>query len=99
MSFDNQNCEKWITLYRYAKVYYENHRNLNVPARFKTNNSYTYDENETVNLGQWIHTQRKKTTTKSERGKLLSQIGMIWNTEKNKAEISLLCAHYVLNAK
>ena len=49
---------------------------IEVPFKFKTNNGYDYDENGIVNLGKWIANQRRNTSPESERGQLLSQIGM-----------------------
>ena len=72
----------WEKMYEYAKSYYEHHGNLEVSASFKTNNGYDYDENGTIKLGIWIQTQRSYGTPESERGQLLSQIGMRWNTKR-----------------
>ena len=63
-------------MYEYAKMYYKMHENLEVPARFKTNNGYDYDENGKINLGQWVANQRSNINSESEQGILLSQIGM-----------------------
>ena len=32
-------------MYKYAKIYYYEHSNLDIPTRFKTNNGYDYDKN------------------------------------------------------
>ena len=77
MRFENKNSTlSWEEMYEYAKKYYESHGDLEVPAKFKTNDGATYDPNGKINLGEWIGTQRKKCLPESERGKLLSQIGM-----------------------
>ena len=60
----------WEDMYAYAKTYYEQYGNLEVPQRFKTNNGYEYDENGIINLGKWIYTQRRIVTPESERGQL-----------------------------
>ena len=66
----------WEEMYEYARIYYEHHKSLEIPQRFKTNNGFEYDEKGIVNLGIWIANQRKTVPRESERGKLLSQIGM-----------------------
>lgn len=68
--------ERWDQFYKLAKVYYEHNGNLEISSNFKTNDGYTYDENGFANLGKWINNQRAKIPPESERGILLSQIGM-----------------------
>ena len=67
----------WEEKYEYAKSYYFEHGDLEIPQRFKTNNGKDYDENGIINLGIWIRNQRRFTNPESERGILLSKIGMI----------------------
>ena len=66
----------WEEMYRYAKIYYEHHGDLEVPQRFKTNNGFTYQENGQISLGTWITNQRVNTSPESKRGQLLLKIGM-----------------------
>ena len=73
----------WEGMYGYAKIYYEHHGNLEVPGKFKTNDGYTYDENGTINLGQWIDHQRIRCNPESERGKLLIKIKMRFENKKS----------------
>ena len=73
----------WNEMYEYAKKYYEVYGNLEILTRFKTNDGVTYDPNGKINLGEWIGTQRKKCLPESERGKLLSQIGMRFENKKS----------------
>lgn len=68
--------EHWSQFYKLAKAYYEHNGNLEISNNFKTNDGYTHDENGFANLGNWISNQRSKTPPESERGILLSQIGM-----------------------
>ena len=75
MRFDNKNLS-WEETYEYAKIYYEHYNDLEVPARFRTNDGYTYEEDGKIRLGQWISSQRQKLSQESERGHLLSKIGM-----------------------
>ena len=54
MRFENKrNIMPWEEWYKYAKIYYEHHGNLEVPNKFKTTNGYEYDENGIMNLGIW----------------------------------------------
>ena len=41
------------------------------------------DENGIINLGQWITNQRRNTIPESDRGQLLTKIGMRWNKKSN----------------
>ena len=81
----------WEKIYEYAKKYYEHYGDLKVPSKFKTNNGYEYAENGEINLGMWINAQRQRVTPESERGQLLSNIGMIWDVKKNKEKIEEIC--------
>ena len=84
MRFENKYLS-WEEMYNYAKKYYEHYGNLEVPAKFKTNNGYEYDENGTINLGQWISNQRQRLriTPESEQGQKLLQIGMRFENIKS----------------
>ena len=86
LKFSNQFVEKWNKMYEYAKAYYEHHHNLEVPGIFRTNDGYTHDENGLINLGTWIIRQRAVVLPESERGQLLSKIGMSF--EKKRRIIS-----------
>ncbi len=80
----NFNDVQWNNNYNLAKAYYEKHRNLDIPARFKTINGYEPDENG-VALGKWISNQRQTYNGKGngiispDRIQLLNEIGMIWD--------------------
>ena len=77
MRFENKNNTlSWEEMYEYAKIYYEHYNNLEVPFKFMTNDGYTYEENGKIRLGQWIFSQRRGTSQETERGHLLSKIGM-----------------------
>ena len=97
MRFENKNMS-WEEWYSYAKAYYEQHGNLEVPDKFKTNNGYEYDENGKINLGIWIRYQRTKTKPESERGQLLSQIGMRFE-KKNQNKIMISWEEWYSYAK
>ena len=73
----------WEEMYEYARIYYEHHKSLEISRSFKTNNGFEYDEKGIVNLGIWIVYQRKTVSRESERGKLLSQIGMRFESKKS----------------
>ena len=74
--FDKRINLKWEKMYEYACIYYEHHKNLEIPRTFKTNNGFEYDEQGKIKLGYWLSNQRQNTLLESERGQLLSQIGM-----------------------
>ena len=77
MRFENKNNTlSWEEMYEYAKIYYEHYNNLEVPFKFMTNDGYTYEEDGKIRLGQWIFSQRRGTSQETERGHLLSKIGM-----------------------
>ena len=77
MRFENKKSTlTWEETYEYAKKYYETYGDLEIPQKFKTNDGVNYDSNGKINLGRWIAYQRKTCPSESERGKLLSQIGM-----------------------
>ncbi len=73
----------WYQYYELAKVYYNYHGNLLIRKDFKTTNGYEYDENG-FNLGIWLTHQRSLTPEDSERGQLLSQIGMVWKVRTKR---------------
>ena len=72
----------WEEMYGYAKIYYEHYNDLEVPQKFRTNDGYTYEEYGKIRLGQWISSQRQITSQESERGCLLTEIGMRFETRK-----------------
>ena len=77
MRFENKiSTLSWNEMYEYAKKYYEAYGNLEIPRKFKTNDGVTCDPNGKINLGCWIANQRQTCLPDSERGKLLSKIGM-----------------------
>ena len=82
MNFEKRNIS-WEEMYEYATKYYEHYGNLYVPARFKTNDGFTPDENGKINLGNWIICQRHNLSLESEKGKLLSQIGMRFENKQS----------------
>ena len=83
MELKNRLNNSWNRMYEYARIYYEHHGNLEVSQKFKTNNGFEYDEAGKINLGAWVTRQRIKTLLESERGQLLSQIGMRFENKKS----------------
>ena len=84
MRFFNKNSTlSWEEMYEYARIYYEHHKSLEIPQKFKTNNGFEYEEQGKIKLGTWIANQRKTVSRESERGKLLSQIGMRFESKKS----------------
>ena len=72
--------DNWMKMYEYAKKYYEKYGDLLIPQTY-----YLIDNNEVINLGIWIRTQRNnyKKTSKSRLSdkqiKLLEDIKMVWD--------------------
>ncbi len=68
----------WDVMYSYAKAYYEEHGDLEVPRRYKTPDGYS--------LGNWLSTQRKVYNgtqygeLDSGRIEKLNKIGMRWKS-------------------
>ena len=95
---------KWKEKYELAKAYYEHNNNLEIPRSFKTNNGYEYDENG-INLGDWIHTNRKAykgrgcSKITEEQIRLLEEIGMIFDVygANWKEKYELAKAYYEYN--
>ena len=88
MRFETRKISKlsWKEMYEYAKIYYEHHGNLNVLARFKTNNGWKEDEDGKINLGTWINNQKTAYKTGNlsfEQISKLESIGIIWFTKNN----------------
>lgn len=64
--------QKWDKGYEEAKAYYEEHKNLNVPASYVSPSGYR--------LGSWISDRREKGREKlsAKRRQALDSIGMVW---------------------
>ena len=78
--------DKWNKMYDLARKYYEHHKNLKIPSRFKTINGYEKNESG-LDLGRWIRLQMynyRKGILTDNRIKLLEKIEM--NFESNYAE-------------
>ena len=85
MRFEKKtNMLKWEEWYKYAKKYYEKHKNLEVPRYFITDDGFTYNDHGLIKLGNWITDQRRKISPVSERGKKLSEIGMRFEKKVNR---------------
>lgn len=82
MNFGNQFDDKWNVMFEYAKLYYQENGNLEIPVSFKTNDGIHSSKNGKINLGQWIVNQRKTVDPKSERGQLLIGIGMRFENKR-----------------
>lgn len=86
---------QWNKNYELAKKYYEYHHNLLIPHIFKTTNGYEFDE-DGVNLGFWISTQRKKIKDLSKQKlQMLKNIGFVEDvSEKEWQEKYMLAKQY-----
>lgn len=74
---ERQHCE-WEKYYNLAKNYYEHHKNINIPQKFKTINGIEYNENG-INLGSWLVSQKqsyKKGSLSLEHQTKLEQLGV-----------------------
>lgn len=71
----------WDYMYLEAKKYYEQHGNLEIPKRYKTENGYS--------LGTWLLTQRRVYSgavggiLTKERIDKLNAIGMVWESQRD----------------
>ena len=69
----DKNEQEWNDCYEAARIYFETHGDLNVPATYKTSNGFM--------LGKWVDRQRKNTKISETRKSKLDRIGMIWEKE------------------
>ena len=98
MCFETKNSTlSWEEMYEYAKIYYEHYNDLEVPARFRTNDGYTYEENGKIRLGLWIINQRQNIPQKSEKIQALDEIKMNWSPRIQKEEVNNLCIDNEIN--
>ncbi len=71
----------WDLMYEYAKQYYREHGNLEVPVRYQTEEGY--------GLGRWLLTQRKVRAGEkygalgADRIEKLDRIGMVWGSYRD----------------
>ena len=81
MRWDNYSDLAWTKGYEEAKQYYAKHRNLMVPANWKTADGYP--------LGRWISNKRtEKLAGRLDEEKItsLEQVGMVWDAFSEKWE-------------
>ena len=81
MRWDNYSDMAWTKGYEEAEQYYAKHRNLMVPANWKTADGYP--------LGRWISNKRtEKLAGRLEEEKItsLEQVGMVWDAFSEKWE-------------
>lgn len=81
MRWDNYSDLAWTKGYEEAEQYYEKHRNLMVPANWKTADGYP--------LGRWISNKRtEKLAGRLDEEKItsLEQVGMVWDAFSEKWE-------------
>jgi rubrerythrin/CDGSH-type Zn-finger protein len=68
--------EEWLEKYNLVKKYYEKYGNININAKYVTDNG--------IKLGSWIRTQRvnfKNNNLNNKRIDLLNKVGMIWESK------------------
>lgn len=81
MRWDNYSDLAWTKGYEEAEQYYAKHRNLMVPANWKTADGYP--------LGRWISNKRtEKLAGRLDEEKItsLEQVGMVWDAFNEKWE-------------
>lgn len=82
-SLEDTLTASWDLMYQYALQYYQQHGNLEIPIKYKTDDGYS--------LGHWLYVQRKVRAGEmfgilgTERIEKLDAIGMIW---ENRHEFS-----------
>ena len=91
--------EGWMNGYRQAKAYFEEHGDLNVPVRYKTETGFA--------LGNWLSNQREAKEGESRSKKLteeqirqLESIGMVWKRSRDERWndfYSAACEYYNKN--
>lgn len=67
---------EWEDMFLIAAVYYFHYGDLDVPYDFKTDDGKVRNFNGKYSLGAWVQTQRQICNPSSEKGMLLSKIGM-----------------------
>ena len=83
---ENVRGDNWNKMYELAQKFYEHHRHLRVPSKFKTKNGYERDA-QGYNLGNWINHQRKLYAAKAlsiQYIEKLKQIEMIFEDVVDK---------------
>ncbi len=78
----------WDEKYELAKIYYQHHGNLAIPARFRTQNGYESDPSGVL-LGKWFHHQLegyKKGILSKEHQEKLEAIGAIFTAKTSQAK-------------
>ena len=88
MDFTEPTHDKWNIMYNLAKKYYNHHKSLKVPARFKTINGYEKNESG-LDLGRWIRLQMRNYKIgilKENRKKLLEKIEINFESNYNELE-------------
>ena len=87
MIWDRRNDRLWEKGYLEALAYRSAHKNLGVPATFKTKTGYP--------LGRWISAQRENQKLSERRRGLLDDIGMVWEKPDSwERRYALAAAYY-----
>ena len=83
MRFESKDLKKqWMEMYNFAKAYYEQNGNLEIPARFVADNG--------KKLGKWVVNQRtdhQNGILLDERKELLEGIGMRFELKRNRTKV------------
>ena len=87
MKWDSVNDRTWMLFFELAKEYYQRHGNLNINAKYETEDG--------LKLGTWISSQRYSYSNgnlSDERIALLESIGMSWQRDISRWEEGFLHA-------
>ena len=95
MKWDSVKDRTWMLFFELAKEYYQRHGNLNINAKYETEDG--------VKLGTWISSQRysyNNGNLSDERIALLESIGMSWQRDISRWEEGFLhaCVYFEKNA-
>ena len=74
--------DRWLRKYEVVRAYYEHYGNLRIPAKFRTKNGITYDENGVL-IRSWVDYQKmyfSKLTEKQQQ--LVTGMGLVLTTRK-----------------
>lgn len=93
--------KSWDEAYLFAKKFYETNGHLYIKTDFKTNDGINEDP-DGYNLGAWIYLQRKNYANgklSEEKVLKLDAIGMIWDINKNYADIKRILRENNINPR
>lgn len=91
-----KSLDSWDDWYVLATKYYQHYGNLMIPAKFRTLDGISTNE-EGFLLGNWLNIQRRKYQLgqlDKEKIEKLLLIGMVWKNKTNNQSLLELCQEY-----